>query len=1105
MELLAFFLAIGALIWVYKNHGDVRELKEEQSWLQKELAQLKQELTKSNVATPEAAAAPLLAPREEPVRERRPVSVTPPRMETPQPVQQPTEPKPSMPPRPPVRPAVAPLVPKPAFDWEAVVGVQLFSWIAGIALVLAAVFFLKYSIDHGWLGPPIRMAIGLVFGNAILVLCEWRVARRYAVTANALDGAGIAILFATFFAAHSLWNLIGVFPAFAMMALVTAVAVLLSLHHDSLFVALLGLVGGFATPALLSTGEDRPIGLFSYLLLLNAGLAWVAYRKRWPHLTVLSAVFTTLYQWGWVMKFMHTGSVPLALGVFLIFPALSLTALAFGEKENSADARSPWFQQTAALTVALPMFFAMYLASVPGFGNRYWLLFGFLLLLDVGLATIAVKRGPEALHLAGAIGTLATVLAWLQVSYQRQAWPVVLGIVVVFAGFYLAAGYWIRFRNVGTHGVLAAPLLLVAFPILANIEPAAASPGLLFGGLFALASGIALYAIVRRHPAIHHVGAVFVLATETVWSVKYLDAGRLYPALFVYALVALFYLLVPILQSGFGQGTYLALSGHAFLFLVVFQDSLAVPPWPFLLVLGVLDLAIAVAALRTRRGEVHLGALAASQILLVCWETTVQRSPWPILPIVCAVVVAAVGVAWFWLDRRISGANASPARSVSAVARNIKKGRSHQDAARTETPSAGASLASAGAIASLLGMLVVWAAVFMPASPGVTALTASLTALVCFILVVDRIAEWHFLAPFAVIPSACIVFSWSAQHFSAEKWSEEFLFAGLVHVVFLGYPLLIGSSAGKSTGPYLAAVLSSVTFFLFARHSLMAGGFERIIGILPVAQAAVMSVLLWNLLKLEPAGDRTLGRLALVAGSVLAFITVAIPLQLEKQWITIGWALQAAALAWLSRKIPHKGLVIWTGGLMAAVLARLVLNPAVLTYHPRSAIPVLNWYLYTYLVAAAAFFMAAWFLRGTDRFLEDLPSITTLAAAAGTLLLFLVLNIEIADYYSIGPNLTFNFSAGLAQDLTYTIGWGLFAFAMLIAGISLLNKAARVAAILLLSVTVGKCFLHDLWQLGGLYRVGSFVGLAVCLTLVAVLLQRFVLRVEEREGHLGSS
>ena len=72
-----------------------------------------------------------------------------------------------------------------------------------------------------------------------------------------------------------------------------------------------------------------------------------------------------------------------------------------------------------------------------------------------------------------------------------------------------------------------------------------------------------------------------------------------------------------------------------------------------------------------------------------------------------------------------------------------------------------------------------------------------------------------------------------------------------------------------------------------------------------------------------------------------------------------------------------------------------------------------------------------------------------------------------------------------------------FAFAMLIAGIVLHSKPARISAIVLLSVTIAKCFLHDLWRLGGLYRVASFVGLAICLTLVALLLQRFVLQPQK--------
>src|SRR4029077_1096389 len=122
---------------------------------------------------------------------------------------------------------------------------------------------------------------------------------------------------------------------------------------------------------------------------------------------------------------------------------------------------------------------------------------------------------------------------------------------------------------------------------------------------------------------------------------------------------------------------------------------------------------------------------------------------------------------------------------------------------------------------------------------------------------------------------------------------------------------------------------------------------------------------------------------------------------------------------------------------------------------------------------------------------------STLLPAAATVLLFLVLNIEIADAFSSGPRIAFNVSAGLAQDLTYTLGWALFAIGLLVAGIVRKSRATRIASLALLVVTVFKCFFHDLWRLGGLYRVGSFVGLAVCLSLVALALQKFVLAPTE--------
>jgi uncharacterized membrane protein len=121
---------------------------------------------------------------------------------------------------------------------------------------------------------------------------------------------------------------------------------------------------------------------------------------------------------------------------------------------------------------------------------------------------------------------------------------------------------------------------------------------------------------------------------------------------------------------------------------------------------------------------------------------------------------------------------------------------------------------------------------------------------------------------------------------------------------------------------------------------------------------------------------------------------------------------------------------------------------------------------------------------------------------SGALLLFFLLNIEIADFYSTGPTVTFNFfSSSLAQDLTYTMGWAAFAVAMLIIGIVMRSRGARVTALILLVITILKCFLHDLGRLGGLYRVVSLLGLAMSLVLVGILLQKFVMvRTREEEA-----
>jgi uncharacterized membrane protein len=353
------------------------------------------------------------------------------------------------------------------------------------------------------------------------------------------------------------------------------------------------------------------------------------------------------------------------------------------------------------------------------------------------------------------------------------------------------------------------------------------------------------------------------------------------------------------------------------------------------------------------------------------------------------------------------------------------------------------------------------------------------------------------VAPAAVAAAWWAEASWRGHHVERGAWGSAMAFAVALYAVFVAYPFVLGRRARGSRDPYVTAIAGSMLFFFAGRSALVQGGHAQLVGIVPVAAGLVLALLLRELLQIEPTGSRDLGRLALVAGAALGFATVAIPLQLNHQWITIGWALEGAALAWVYRRIPHKGLLCWSFALLAAVFARLAFNPEVFGYEPRG-LRIFNWYLYTYMTCAAAMFMAAWwFAKTEDRLIPVLPRTSAVLPAAGVILLFLLLNIEIADFYATGSAIAFRFGVTLAQDLTYTIGWLIFGLLLLTTGIYLHSRPGRVTAVALIAITACKAFLYDMGSLGGLYRVGSLVGLAVSLSLVALALQKFVLQTPQ--------
>jgi uncharacterized membrane protein len=176
---------------------------------------------------------------------------------------------------------------KPGESWEYAAATH---WLlrAGILIVLAGVaFFLKYSIEKGLMGPLGRVALCLAAGVALIVLGLRLLFKRYHLLGQGLAGAGFVMLYFAFYAASILYRLMPQPAAFALMACVTAAAGTLAVLYRSLGIALLGVVGGYATPLMMGGASANPLFFYAYVLALGVGVLGISWVRRWPVLNGL--------------------------------------------------------------------------------------------------------------------------------------------------------------------------------------------------------------------------------------------------------------------------------------------------------------------------------------------------------------------------------------------------------------------------------------------------------------------------------------------------------------------------------------------------------------------------------------------------------------------------------------------------------------------------------------------------------------------------------------------------------------------------------------------------------------------------------------------------
>src|SRR5258706_13682018 len=244
-------------------------------------------------------------------------------------------------------------------DLESLIGGSWFNWIGIIAVTFGVAFFLKFAFDKQWIGASARVSLSALVGISLLYVGERLRGRGLKAYAYILSGGGLLILYLSDYAAYNFYHLIGQVLAFLLMAAVTTTAVLLSVRLNALPVAILGLVGGFLTPVLLSTGVDNEIGLFAYVALLDAGVLAVAFFKRWRTLDFLSFAGTVAITVGWAFKFYEHEKVWTTLVFLSIFFLLYSLLAIFHNVLPGRPTR--WFDVALAIANAAFYFGLSYL------------------------------------------------------------------------------------------------------------------------------------------------------------------------------------------------------------------------------------------------------------------------------------------------------------------------------------------------------------------------------------------------------------------------------------------------------------------------------------------------------------------------------------------------------------------------------------------------------------------------------------------------------------------------------------------------------------------------------------------------------------------------
>ena len=182
------------------------------------------------------------------------------------------------------------------FNW--LIKGNIIAKVAIVILFLGLSYLFKYSIEHDYISPEIRILGALLLGIGLLA-AGWKLRFKRQIYALILQGGAIAVLYLTIFAGYKLYELVPALLTFVFLVVICSTTILFAILQRAMSLAIIACVGGYVTPILLSDGSGNHIALFSYYLIISTVILVISITQSWRILNLLGFLFTFVVSLAW--------------------------------------------------------------------------------------------------------------------------------------------------------------------------------------------------------------------------------------------------------------------------------------------------------------------------------------------------------------------------------------------------------------------------------------------------------------------------------------------------------------------------------------------------------------------------------------------------------------------------------------------------------------------------------------------------------------------------------------------------------------------------------------------------------------------------------------